>query len=183
MIEVMFDLGFSPMETPRYIWGNCIVAMDMCILSEKERGDCVRAKRKIEWIRSMLYLFILLDNIKGRTGCFSMDVTQIRWTTYIYVSLVLCIFFVCVSEIFYVFHCSVIYNFITILTTHINIYMYCKKGVPYFNLNCELDEGWVRETNIIYVKGRMDRSAWYWSMVHDLIEDKLMWCICKSKYE
>jgi len=50
---------------------------DMCILGEKERGHCVRAKRKLQGISHRLYLFILLDNIKGRTGCFSMDVVQI----------------------------------------------------------------------------------------------------------
>jgi len=49
----------------------------MCISREKERRDYVRAKRELQWMCCRLYLFILLDNIKGRTGCFSVDVAQI----------------------------------------------------------------------------------------------------------
>ena len=40
------------------------MAMYMCILSEKEETDDVRAKRKLQQICCRLYLFILLDNIK-----------------------------------------------------------------------------------------------------------------------
>ena len=42
-----------------------------------------------------------------------MDVAQTGWTTYICASLVLCIFCVYIYAIFYVFHCSVIYIFLT----------------------------------------------------------------------
>jgi len=82
----------------------------MGILSKKERGDCVRAKRELQQIWCRLYLFNLLDNIKGRTSCFFVDVAQIRWTTYICVSLVLCVY---ISTIFYVFHWSLMYSFLT----------------------------------------------------------------------
>jgi len=53
------------------------VFMQIFILREKERGDCVRVKRELHRICCRLYLFSLLDNIKGRIGCFSMDVAQI----------------------------------------------------------------------------------------------------------
>ena len=53
------------------------MSMYICILSEKERGDCVREKMELQQIYCRLYLFSLMDNIKGRTGCFSMDVVQI----------------------------------------------------------------------------------------------------------
>jgi len=66
-----------------------------------------------EKIIATLYLFILLHNIKGRSGFFSMDIAQIVQTTYICLSYFMC-FCICVSVIFYVFFCSVIYNFLTI---------------------------------------------------------------------
>ena len=53
----------------RELYCSCVY---VCILSEKERGECVGAKRKLQWIYCRLYLFSLLDNIKGRTGCFSV---------------------------------------------------------------------------------------------------------------
>jgi len=74
----------------------------------------LRAKRELQQIYCRLYLFSLLDNIKRRTGCFSVDVAQTGSTMYICVSLVLCVFYVFISVIFYVFHCSVIYNFLTL---------------------------------------------------------------------
>ena len=78
MVEVMFNLVFFPKkETPCCIRGNCITSMYICVLSEEERGYCVRVKRKLQQICYRLYLFILLDNIKGRIGCFSVDVAQI----------------------------------------------------------------------------------------------------------
>ncbi len=101
----------------------------MCILNKKERGDCVRMKRKLQWIYYRLYLFILLDNIKERIGCFPMHVAQIGWTTYIFVSLflcVLCVFYVYVSTICYVFHCYVIYNFLTLIRDLSPWYFMCK---------------------------------------------------------
>ena len=52
------------------------MAVYMYILSEKERGDCVRAKRKLHRICSRFYLFILLDNIKGRTSCFFVGIVN-----------------------------------------------------------------------------------------------------------
>lgn len=54
-------------------------------------GDCERVKT-LQQMRCQLYPFVLLDGIKGRTGCFSVVVAQIRCTKYIGVSLVLCYF-------------------------------------------------------------------------------------------
>jgi len=87
------------------------VYVDLYSEWERERG--LRVKRVLQQIYCTLYLFSLLDNIKGRTSCFFVDVAQTGWTTYICVSLALCVFFVYISAIFYVFHCSVIYNFLT----------------------------------------------------------------------
>jgi len=53
------------------------VSMYIRTLSEKEREDCVRTKMELQWICCRFYLFSLLDNIKGRIGCFSVDVAQI----------------------------------------------------------------------------------------------------------
>jgi len=57
-------------------------------------------KRKLQRICCRLYLFSVLDNIKIRTGCFSVDVAQNGRTKYIYVSLVLCVFCVYIYAIF-----------------------------------------------------------------------------------
>jgi len=86
------DLGFFSLEgNPWFIWGNCISILRYYSKRERERGGCVREKSKLQGIYCRLYLFILLDNINGKTGCLSMDVAQIGWTTYTYVSLVLCV--------------------------------------------------------------------------------------------
>jgi len=53
------------------------VPMYICNLSEKKRGDCVSARSVLQRICCRLYLFSFLDNIKGRTGYFSVDVAQI----------------------------------------------------------------------------------------------------------
>ena len=53
--------------------------------------------------------------IKRKDWLFGVEVAQTGWTTYICVSLVLCVFYVYISAIFYVFHCSVIYNFLTVI--------------------------------------------------------------------
>ena len=65
--------------------------MKIYILCEKERGDCVRVKRELQCICCRLYLFILLDNIKGRTNYFSVEVAQIG-EPHIYVSLLFYVF-------------------------------------------------------------------------------------------
>ena len=60
-----------------------------------------------------LYLFIFLDEIKERTGNFSVDVCQIGWTMYIYVSILLhssmfyfCIYFIALRAYFFNIMCS-----------------------------------------------------------------------------
>ena len=78
MVEVMFNLGFFSLEgNPSLYMRELYCVYVDCILSEKERGYCVREKRELQQISCSLYLLSLLDNIKGRTGCFSIDVAQI----------------------------------------------------------------------------------------------------------
>ena len=47
------------------------------IVYYSERGDCERVKRKLQRMCCWLYPFVLMDEIKERTGNFSMDVAQI----------------------------------------------------------------------------------------------------------
>ena len=48
------------------------------VVDYSERADCERVKRKLQRMCCRLYPFILLDEIKERTGNFSVDVAQIR---------------------------------------------------------------------------------------------------------
>ena len=74
-VEAMFNLGFFSLEgNPSLYMRELYFGYVDGIISEKERGYCVRAKRELQWIYCRLYLFSLLDNIKGRIGCFSIDV-------------------------------------------------------------------------------------------------------------
>jgi len=85
----------------------------MCILNEKMRGDCVRAKRELQKICCRLYLFILLDNIKGRIGCFFVDVAKLGEPC-ISMSLLFYAFSVFIFLQYFVFNFFVIYNFLTV---------------------------------------------------------------------
>jgi len=110
----MFNLRFffPRRQPPTYMRELYCGYVDL--YSKRGRERRLRANRELQRIYCRLYLFILLDNIKGRTGCFSVDIAQIGWTAYICVSLVLCMFFcVYIFAIFYVFHFSIIYNFLT----------------------------------------------------------------------
>ena len=85
----------------------------MYSVSEKHRGETVRENRgyysgfDVSCISSFCWI------IERKDWLFGVDIAQTGRTTYICVSLVLCIFCVYISAIFYVFHCSVIYNFLT----------------------------------------------------------------------
>ena len=113
----MFSLGFFALEgNPSLcmrvlylrLWDRCV----LCV-SEKQRGETVRENRgyysdfAIGCVSSFCWI------IERKDWLFGVDVAKTGWTTYICVSLVLCVFCVYISAIFYVFHCSIIYNFLT----------------------------------------------------------------------
>ena len=86
-------------------------------MSEKQRGETVRENRGYYCGSAVGCVSSFCWIIERKDWLFGVDVGQTGWTTYICVSLVLCILCVYISIIFYVFHCSVIYNFLTEATT------------------------------------------------------------------
>jgi len=116
----MFSLGFFALESNPSLcmralylrlWNRCVF-----YVSEKQRGETVRENRGYynRFIVGCVSSFCWI--IERKDLMFGVDVAQTRWTAYIYVSLVLCVY---ISTIFYVFHCSVIYNFLTQIVLYI----------------------------------------------------------------
>ena len=76
MVEVMFNLGFFSLQGNALLYMRELYCVYVDLYSELERERRLRAKRVLQRICCRLYLFSSLDNIKGRTGCFSVDVAQ-----------------------------------------------------------------------------------------------------------
>ena len=106
----MFSLGFFTLEGNPSLYMRELYYIYIYLYSEWGRERRLREKRELQRICCRLYLFILLDNIKGRTGCFCEH--SPNWVNHIYLHLscFMCLYF---CNIFYVFHFSVIYNFLT----------------------------------------------------------------------
>ena len=88
----------------------CIV----CVFSERETDrETMREKRgyyngsAVGCVSSFCWI------IEIKHWLFGVDVAETGLITYICVSLVLCVLCACVFHIFYVFHFSVIFNFLT----------------------------------------------------------------------
>ena len=88
----------------------CIV----CVFSEREtERDTMRENRGYynESVVGCVSSFCWI--IERKDWLFGVDVAQTGWTTYICVSLVLCVSCACIFRIFYVLHCSITYIFST----------------------------------------------------------------------
>ena len=84
-----------PRRQPSIIYEG--IVLWLCIISK--RRDCERAKRKLQRICYRLYPFSLLDEI--RKDWQIVDVAQIGWTTYIFVSILFVFFCILFPHLFY----------------------------------------------------------------------------------
>jgi len=76
-VEFMFNLGFFSLEGNPSLYMRELYYVYVDLYSGRGRERRLRAKRVLQQICCRLHLFILLDNKKGRIGCFLMDVAQI----------------------------------------------------------------------------------------------------------
>ena len=107
MVEVM--LGFVSLEENPLYQGNVFVAMYSLRILYYVRGNYERNKRKLQWVCCRLYPFICWI-IKMKDLAISLvDVAHTRWTAYIGVSIVLCIFYVLFPHLFLFYFSTILF--------------------------------------------------------------------------
>ena len=130
---------------------------EMASFHKNEAWDLVELPTRRKPIGSK-WVFKKRTNAERKDWLFRVDVAQTQWTTYICVSLVLCVFCVYISALFHVFHCSVIYNFLTTWSLVVSRSAENKKGIIEKQIKIQIKEEQDKQgkaTNII-IKGLRD---------------------------